>query len=484
MASPSRPVSDPVPTQSRDTRSRRRATLLASMEAVLGRPAFGDTEAATFDALKAEVEQIDRALETTQQRSPIMTDRSGVVSIRAPISAPAVHVRSAHLADGSGAEDYHFGAALAVLLEERNPGVDVGFAKEVSQELERRTPGGPKRNGLLVPANAMLGGLLGRQIGTKPGDAGAALTTVDYRADLFELDVAALRAALIAGRVGARILTSSDPEMIVPRQDQPLPLPVTIARDGTATVQTSLHTRALHMVPHTMAAYQQLYRSARLYGDPQIYGLVLGQMGEGLAYKADQLWLYGNSVTTPTDPDGLIRQPVQTYNFGSAGAAGRVTPLKLDAMRSMIALQPLNVPRMWLMSTLAEGTLATTWSTAIDPLTGVETTSTYGPPILAASAMGGLLAGYPYVTAPQIEIQAMGAAKASDLWLGHWPSSGIVYFGPSVELVPNIYGATYTSGGIEVIGFQDLDCFCLDPARFVLATDLQLNQSTAPIIVP
>jgi hypothetical protein len=179
---------------------------------------------------------------------------------------------------------------------------------------------------------------------------------------------------------------------------------------------------------------------------------------------------------------GLVKQAnVQAFTFGTAGAAGRATMLKLDQMRSLIALQPVETKRMWLMSVLAEGTLFTTWKSAIDPSTGTETVSTFGGPILDDDA-GGQLLGFEYVTAKQIKIRTMGAVQASDLWLGDWSTTGICYFTPAVEIVPNIYGAAYASGGIELIVFQDVDVFALDPARFVLAQDLELNQANAPVV--
>jgi len=199
-------------------------------------------------------------------------------------------------------------------------------------------------------------------------------------------------------------------------------------------------------------------------------------------YATDRAWLYGDSTTDANSPNGLVKQAgVQAYNFGAAGAAGRATSIKLDAMRSMIALQPIETKRSWLMSALAEGTLQTTYMSAIDPSNGTETVSLYGGTIIDDDDAGMLL-GFPYLTAKQIKIRTMDAVKGSDIFLGDWATTGICYFTPAVEIVPNIYGAAYASGGIELICFQDVDVFALDPARFVLAQDLELNQQAAPVV--
>jgi hypothetical protein len=50
-----------------------------------------------------------------------------------------------------------------------------------------------------------------------------------------------------------------------------------------------------------------------------------------------------------------------------------------------------------------------------------------------------------------------------------------------VEIIPNALGQTYPAGGIELITFQDVDCFVTDPPRFVFANDALLNQTNAPL---
>jgi hypothetical protein len=291
-----------------------------------------------------------------------------------------------------------------------------------------------------------------------------------------------MRQQLIAGRVGAQIINASEPEVVLPRQDQPLPDAQWLARDGTITTQGDLHTRAITLTPKTVAARHMLFRSARLYGTPSIFGLYQQQIVVKMNYAIDRAWLYGDSTADANSPNGLVKQAnVQAYNFGTGGNPGRATMIKLDAMRSMVALQPIETKRMWLMSALAEGTLMTTWKSAIDPATGTETTATYGGPILDDDS-GGVLLGFSYLTAKQIQIRTVGTGKGSDVWLGDWPTTGVCFFGPALEIVPNLYGAAYASGGIELICFMDCDVFALDPARFVLARDLELNQPNAPLV--
>ncbi|HKF64278.1 MAG TPA: hypothetical protein VKB42_23095, partial [Dongiaceae bacterium] len=217
-----------------------------------------EQEEATFDELLDEAKDIDKDIERLENETPtseLIMDRSGVVSFRA--AAPAVHTRIANLPGGQ--QTWNFGAALALVLEERDPGVDTGFEAECHQEMVNRGAV-PKRGGMMMPMN----GLLTRapDIGTTPGSPGAALVGIDYRYDLFGLDVTAMRARLIAARMGAMVLTSQEPTVVIPRQDAPLPDAVWIARDAAVTTQADLNTRAITLTPHTVSSRHMILRSA------------------------------------------------------------------------------------------------------------------------------------------------------------------------------------------------------------------------------
>jgi hypothetical protein len=110
------------------------------------------------------------------------------------------------------------------------------------------------------------------------------------------MDVAAMRAALIAGRVGAQVLTSQELMVVIPRQDAPLPDAVWLARDDAITTQTDLNTRSISLTPHTVASRHMLLRSARLYGTPSIYSLYQQQIVQKQNYAVDMAWLRLRSI--------------------------------------------------------------------------------------------------------------------------------------------------------------------------------------------
>jgi hypothetical protein len=487
MAAPSRRLPRSYPGIDDDLKARRRV-LADSMEAVLQRSRDENRdmtamEAGTFDGLLAEAKELDR-LETeteTPSRSELTMNRSGLAVVR----APAVHTRVANLPGGE--QRWNFGAALALVLEERDPGVDTGFEVECHQEMVNRGIA-PRHGGMMMPMN----GLLTRapDIGTKPGDPAASLVGIDFRFDLFGLDVSAMRARLIAGRVGAMVLTSQEPAVVIPRQDAPLPDAVWLARDAAITTQADLNTRAITLTPHTLAARHLILRSARLYGTPSIYGLYQQQIVQKMNYAVDRAWLYGDSTVDANSPDGLIRQPrLQRFIMGVGGATpapALPTYPSLVNMLSLVATQPAEGPRpAWLMSPLLELTMMGLWKTLIDPAAGPPPTSTWFMQSIIPDGGSTVLLNKIYQVGKQIPVRGgAGGDNTTDLWYcDDWSSTGVCYFNSgAVEVLPNPYGAAYGSGGIELITFQDADCFAMDAVRAVLSQDVLIIQPTPPAI--
>jgi hypothetical protein len=452
------------------------------MEAVLarGRASGRDltpAEAATFDQLADEMRGLDA--ETPTQEKPM--DRAGLAVLR----APAVHTRPVHTPEGDGTSDWQFGRMLALVsasygLDPEAKAVDFGFEAECHQELVQRGAA-PSRGGVMVPFSALL---KTRDIGTLPGDPGAALTGQQWRYDLFQLDAAAVRAKLLAGRLGCAVLTAQEPVVNIPSQSGPLPTAVWIPRDSDATVDADITTRSIQLQPHTLKSVHIIKRSARMYGTPDITNLYRDQMVTAMNYTADWSIFYADPNATggpfPERPSGLITQAnLQKYNFGTGGLPAKISYLKLVDMASMLGILNVDSPRRgWLMSKLLELTLISTWKTMDDP-TGTTGTALTQPILLEGS---GMLATFPYVTGTQLPVRGGAGNKSTDLWVADWDACGILYFNSgAVEILPDPYTQA-TSGALRLITFQDADVFCRDATRFVLAQDGLVNMSAPPVI--
>jgi HK97 family phage prohead protease len=420
------------------------------------------------------VERYREALRGNQSQESLRMDRTGAVTALRPT---AISSRGRN----PETPQWNFGRALAFVLEDKSdPSIDWGYEREIHDELIHRGVQ-PRHGGALMPFN----GMLQRDIATTPGGAGASLVGIDYRFDLFGLDTTAMRAALIAGRAGAQVLTSTEPQVVLPRQDRPLPAAQWLARDGAIATQADLNTRSITLTPHTVASRHLLLRSARIYGTPSIFQLYQQQIVEKMNYAVDRAWLYGDSTVDANSPDGLIRQNVQRFFFGvpptpGPAAPGAVTYPALRDMISLLEILPVDSPRRsWLMSKLLELTITTTYRQLDDTSGAVPPpTAVLSQPIIES---GFPLLGRPYMAAVQIPIRAN---RSTDLWLGDWPTSGIAYFANgAVEVLANPYSDTaYPRGGIELITFQDADVFCMDPSRFVYSNDILLNQAAPPTI--
>jgi hypothetical protein len=159
------------------------------------------------------------------------------------------------------------------------------------------------------------------------------LVGVEFRYDLFGLDTTAMRASLIAGRAGAKILTSQELQVVIPRKDAPLPDAAWLARDGEIAPQPDLATRSITLTPLTVASRHMILRSGRLYSNPSLYGLYQRQIVEKQNYAVDRVWLYGDSSATgrADEPDGLITRAHATLQLRNGWTADDTggTPLAL-----------------------------------------------------------------------------------------------------------------------------------------------------------
>jgi HK97 family phage prohead protease len=346
---------------------------------------------------------------------------------------------------------WSFGRCLALMDGVPVAQVDWGLEKEISDELSKAVPT-DRPGGIRIPFAMML-----RAIGNLPGDAGASLAGVDWRPELFGLDVEAIRPALIMGRAGARVITSDLPLVTVPRQDAPLPNAQWIARDASITAQGDIGTRSVDLTPHTVASNHQIKRSALLYSQPSVYNLYLQQISQKQLLELDRVILYGTG--TAPQPAGVVTSPrTQTYGFG--GGTTTVAPTLTDFVTMASLLDGSTAPpdsRGWIMNPCMRATLQTTRK-----LSG----STDSVTILGEGDT--TLLGYPFVTGPQIPLSATDGA--SDLWFADFGQCGLCLFaGGAATILPNPFGAMYAAGGTELAIFQDADTFAWDAYRFVYA---------------
>lgn len=378
---------------------------------------------------------------TAVRTAPVTVDETGTprVVTRERITAPAVH---RHNPD---AQRWDFARFLAMIAPNQAPaGIDTGYEREVSDELNRYS----SRAGFKMP----LLHLVQRAIGTKPADAGAALTGVDFRSDLFGLDVEAIRPATIMGRAGARMITTTEPLVTVPRQVSPLPDAEWIPRDGDLTLQGDLGTKSLDLTPHEVGSYHKILRSGRLYGTPNLVDLYTQQIIGKQLYAIDLAVLYG---TGAPQPEGLTMDPrTQTYGMGAAPPAA-ADPTLIDLVKMSGMLDGTTAPedsRVWLMNSLMRSTLQATKK--FDDTSCCETIMSEGD---------GTLLQHPVVTGQQL--------PPSDIWFLDAGQTGIVWFAQgasTIEVVQNPFAdSVFPSGALLLRAINDVDVFALDAYRAV-----------------
>jgi HK97 family phage major capsid protein/HK97 family phage prohead protease len=398
----------------------------------------------------------DAQVTSIRSATDYMPAESDLKAAGNPRSFPAPAIRGEPRA-------WSFGKCLALLDGVPTSQVDWTFEREISDQLSKAVPT-DRSGGLRVPLSVML-----RAIGTVSGDAGASLAGTDWRPELFGLDVEAVKPALIMGRAGAKIISSDLPLVVVPRQSAPLPDAVWLARDAAMTAQADIGTRSIDLVPHTVASYHQIKRSALLYSQPSVYNLYLQQITQKQLLAVDKAILYGTGVAP--QPSGVVTSTrTQVFQFGAGTAT--VAPTLSDFVTMASMLEGSTVPpdnRGWIMNPTMRSTLQATRK-----LTG----STDSVTILGEGDT--TLLGYPITTGPQIPLAA--ADGASDIWFADYGQCGICLFaGGTATILPNPYGSMFSAGGTELAIFQDVDVFVWDAYRFVHSTNAKsIGKVNAP----
>jgi HK97 family phage prohead protease len=408
-------------------------------------------------AVPANPDAVVTSVRNAPEDSPMVTtDRSGVVRIAGNTRPGAPAIRRSDPA----VQRWDFGRFLAMVAPQLAPSdVDFGLEREVSDELNRYST----RSGFKIP----LGLLMQRAAGTKPGDIGESLTSVDFRPDMFGLDVEAIRPASIMGRAGARLLTTTEPLVTIPRQTAPLPDAVWIARDADMTLQADLGTRSMDLTPHCVGSYHKILRSGRLYGTPGLVDLYMAQIIEKQLFAVDKAVLYGTGITP--QPMGLIADPRhQSFQFGGAPANAAVTLTDLVKMSGLLdgSVAPED-SRVWLMNSLLRSTLQATHK-----LTGATDSVT----ILSEGDT--TLLQHPIITGQQL--------PSPDVWFLDAGQVGVCWFAQgaaTIEVVSNPYAdSVFASGALLLRAINDVDVFAMDAFRSVYAKNaLTLGAAGVPV---
>ncbi len=199
----------------------------------------------------------------------------------------------------------------------------MGFEGEISAEIARKS--GKEARGFYVP-QALFSK---RDILTTSPANGSNIIAEDYMAGEF---VDALRANLVMGALGARMMTGLKGDVAIPKMGTTAT--VAFVAENSAPSESAQTFSQITMVPRTLASFVDISRKLSIQSDPSVEQILREDMLQSFARKIDEVAIEGGGSNEPT---GIL----QTNGIGSAAMGtngGAVTYAKLVQLEREVAI--------------------------------------------------------------------------------------------------------------------------------------------------
>jgi hypothetical protein len=414
-----------------------------------------------------------RATVTAIHQAPVLETRQQPRQelARTVIQAPRILEKKASLASTTML-DYAALSAEGAIQTQR----DLGPAREMHEEFSRMMGGYLPKD---APSNAKrfpLGLLLrdperrqdearyGRRqgdSGTLPGGSAAALATEVLQRNMLSDLVSAMREQTFFGQLSIRTLVPTEQVFVVPSITSRGTGAAYIARDTAATLTPSPETAAQRAEPHTAAVVKRILRSSMEYTSGVIEELIRRDMAAEFIELIETKFIYGDAVTIPVEPSGLIRAGV-TVMPGTAP----LDPIRENLEAFIDGIEGVPIPEnelVWFMPPRLRRVLYRTYAYG-DPAAPGRFSDTM---LLMDGAPGGPLLGYPIITSRRL-ISNFGAGNDQcDVFFGSFRESyflawqsALISYNPFIE-------ADWMAGHGRLRILADHDFLFRDRARLV-----------------
>lgn len=400
-----------------------RASKVTAMRGILSvaegeKRSLTTAEQGTFDSLKGEV----TTLEADEQRATYMAEAE-----RRMMGEP--------VGDAQGKKLEARVSVLKVLQAAINGTPLTGAELEYSQETERRT--GRKAEGVFVPAS-----LFEKRVNTTT--SAPELVGNDHRADLY---IAPFRDALLARKLGVRVLSGLRGNVTVPKYGTGLT--VGWVAEGSAVPEGNMTFDNVTMTPKHVGGFTEMSRQLIQQSSPDIEELVRDDLAYLVAKAIDTALIKGGGANEPTGV--LATAGIQTANLATLSWAN------IAGM-----LQKLEVAN----------TSAVNWLTSPGVATKLRTTLK-ATGIAGYLAEGGRVADLPLFVTNQVP-NVTGTPDKGVAILGDW-SQVMLGIWSELDILVNPYAETpYKRGGVLVRAMATCDIAVRHPEAFVVASDVTL----------
>ena len=401
-----------------------RALKVTEMRAMLAKAeqekrSLSADETARFDALKGEV----TSLEADEQRAAFMQDVERRQSGDPVGDKPAAQLEQR--------------VSLLKVLQSAMEGRSLtGAEAEYAAETERRT--GRKAQGVFVPMS-----LFEQRANTTT--TAAALVGTDHRADLY---INPLRNALLARRLGVRVLSGLHGNVSVPKHGTGLS--VGWVAENASLPESDMAPDSVTLTPKHAGGVTEVSRQAIQQSSPDIEALIREDFSFAIARAIDSALIKGGGAN---EPKGVLSTTgIQTANLATLNWANVSAMIgKLEAVNANAASSA------WLVNPTAAGALRTTLKSA----------SAGAAYLLEDGRLGEL----PVHVTNQVP-NTGGATPKNIAILGDW-SQVMLGVWSEADLLVNPYAeGPYKRAAVLIRIMATVDIAMRHPEAFVVAQDL------------
>ena len=340
-----------------------------------------------------------------------------------------------------------------VAAHDGNVGPDVGFEREISQEIARQNHKSAK--GIFVPSWALLTGK--RALDTS--NAGGLVATDT----LFGEFIQALVADTVLGRVGIRTLEGLVGDVAIPKGSAAAAYWIT--PEGSNATATTPGVGQVAATPHTVGAYTDITRKLLIQNGISSQNLVADELRGAIARAVEAAVFSGTGANgQPTGLDNFTEVVGgETVGIPTVSmTAGAPTHADMVEFWSKIYTANANGERMsFIGSPAVKALLRTTRDvTVIKNEAGTDNVAAVGTDYLCDA--DSRVEGY--------EFHMSNLCNSKKLYFGDWREIMLAFWS-GIDLIVDTASLSL-SGGVRVVAFQDCDVIIRHRESFAIGTAL------------
>lgn len=409
---------------------------------------------ASISALGEKFKQADLARQLIEGGKSIEDARGAFLEKIGAVQKPVAEGQS--YIDMTEKEKRSYSLVKAINASIKGDWKGAGLEKELSDELAKRQ--GKETAGFFMPVNVTLDQTRATYA-TGAAATGGNLVATELLAGSF-IDI--LRNKAMVVQAGARMLSGLVGNVDIPRQNAATA--TYWVTEGTAITQAEATFDKVSLTPKQIGALSKMTRLMLQQGTPDIEALVRNDLATVLALGIDAAAIGGSG--SGGVPRGILNQSgIGSVALGTNGAA-----LTFDALidlETAVATANADVASMSYMTNAKQvGVL----KKIKDSTNNYLWTGSDGKGM--GQAAPGSVNGYNVWRTNQVpgnltkgsgtNLSAVVFGNFSDLIIGEWGS---------LEILPNIYGSLYTSGGVDIRAMQTVDVAVRQAASFAAIVD-------------